>query len=462
MRATLSIAGQKARLRRLWGLSWPAIIEQILNTMVSYVDTAMVGVLGAVGSAAVSVNGPPIWLINGVLAGVGVGYSVQVSNAVGAGDRDRARQVIRQALLAAVVCGLAACGLYELLGGNIPRWLGAKPEVLPHAVNYMRIYCAALPFNALLIVFCAVLRCMGNTKTPLLFNTAANLLNLVLNFFFIYPTREWHGITIPGAGWGVEGAAIATAISIACAALPAALSAFRQSGYQTRVRDGMAPDGAVIRRAVRLGVPSAIERAIINVGQIATTALVGHALTTAALAANNIATTAEGLCYLPAYGIGYAATALVGQSVGAGDEEDAEAYGTLTGAIGFLLCLCTGVLLFLFAPFLAGLFNTDPEVVSEAARALRVVAFAEPFFAVSIILTNALRGADDVRFPVMVGLAGMWCVRVPLACLLVLRLGWGLAGVWGAMAIDLVLRGVLCIWRWRGGKWRTLSGLENE
>lgn len=460
METTLKIKEQSPRLRRLWRLSWPAIIEQILNTMVSYVDTAMVGVLGAVGSAAVSVNGPPIWLIHGIMAGVGVGYSVQISNAVGAGDADRAGRIIRQALLAAVVCGAAACALYEGLGGYIPLWLGAKPEVLPHAVNYMRIYCSALVFNSLLIVFSAVLRCMGNTKTPLIFNTATNILNLILNFFFIYPTRQWHGFTIPGAGWGVEGAAIATAISITCAAIPAAVAAFHQMGYRTSLREGLRPDGVIIRRAVRLGVPSAIERAIVNLGQIAMTALVGHTLTTAALAANNIATTAEGLCYLPAYGIGYAAIALVGQSVGAGDREDAEAYGTLTGVIGFLLCLVTGGLLFVFAPLLAGLFNTDPEVVTEAARALRVVAFAEPFFALSIILTSALRGADDVRFPMMVGLAGMWCVRVPLACLLVLTLDWGLAGVWGAMAIDLTVRGVLCAARWRSGKWVRLSGLE--
>ncbi len=460
MTAALKIKEQGPRLRRLWGLSWPAIIEQILNTMVSYVDTAMVGVLGAVGSAAVSVNGPPIWLIHGIMAGVGVGYSVQISNAVGARDPERVRQVIRQAFLASVVCGLLACGLYEALGASIPRWLGAKPEVLPHAANYMRIYCAALPFNCLLIVFGAVLRCMGNTKTPLIFNTATNVLNLILNFFLIYPTRQWHGLTIPGAGWGVEGAAIATAIAIVCAGIPAAVTAFRQQGYATTLKEGLSPDRAIIRRAVRLGVPSAIERAIVNVGQIAMTALVGHALTTAALAANNIATTAEGLCYLPAYGIGYAAIALVGQSVGAKDREDAEAYGTLTGAIGFLLCTVTGILLFLFAPGLASLFNSDAQVVSEAALALRVVAFAEPFFAVSIILTNALRGASDVRFPMTVGLMGMWCVRVPLSCLLVLRFDLGLAGVWGGMAVDLILRGVLCIARWRGGRWLQMSGLE--
>lgn len=460
MAAALKIKDQGPRLRRLWSLSWPAIIEQILNTMVSYVDTAMVGVLGAVGSAAVSVNGPPIWLIHGVMAGVGVGYSVQVSNAVGAKDPDRVRQVIRQAFLAAVVCGVLACGLYEALGGAIPYWLGAKPEVLPHAANYMRIYCAALPLNSLLIVFGAVLRCMGNTKAPLIFNTATNLLNLVLNFFLIYPTRQWNGMVIPGAGWGVEGAAIATAISIVCAGVPAAVTAFRQHGYTTSLREGLLPDRAIIRRAVHLGVPSAIERAVVNLGQIAMTALVGHALTTAALAANNIATTAEGLCYLPAYGIGYAAIALVGQSVGAGKREDAEAYGSLTGAIGFLLCLVTGTLLFFFAPALASLFNSDAQVVAEAALALRVVAFSEPFFAVSIILTNALRGASDVKFPLMVGLAGMWLVRVPLSCLLVLHFDLGLAGVWGGMAVDLILRGVLCIWRWRSGKWLRLSGLS--
>ena len=223
-----NIQQEKPRLRRMWALSWPAIIEQVLGTMVSYVDTAMVGVMGEVGSAAVSVNGPPIWLIHGLLIGVGVGYSVQVSNAIGAGDRERVRVVIRQAFLAALVCGAIACGLYELLSGYLPFWMGAKPEVLPHAIGYMRIYSASLLFNALLTIFSATLRCMGNTKTPLLFNTATNLLNVVLNFFFIYPTRTWHGHIIPGLGWGVEGAAVATSVSITAAGLWAAIFSHRE------------------------------------------------------------------------------------------------------------------------------------------------------------------------------------------------------------------------------------------
>ncbi len=456
----LSLQEQKPRLKHLWRLSWPAIIEQVLGTMVSYVDTAMVGVMGAVGSAAVSVNGPPIWLIHGILIGVGVGYSVQVSNSVGAKDPERVKKVIRQAFLAALVCGALACVLYEILGGYLPRWMGAKPEVLPHAIHYMRIYSASLVFNALLTVFSAVLRCMGNTKTPLLFNTATNVLNMVLNFFFIYPTRRWHGLTIPGLGWEVEGAALASAISIGAAGVWAVWAAFRQAGYATSLKEGLAPDGAIIRRAVFLGLPSAMERAAVNLGQIATTALVGHALTTAAMAANHIATTAEGFCYLPAYGIGYASVALVGQAVGAHNKDDAKAYGTLTGALGFGLCLVTGTILFLFAPYLAALFNSDAQVVEQAALALRTVAFAEPFFALSIILTNALHGADDVKFPMVTGLVCMWCVRVPLSCLFVLVMDMGLQGVWAAMAMDLTLRGILCSLRWRSGKWVRLARLE--
>lgn len=457
-----TLNGQRDRLHILWRLAWPAIMEQILSTMVSYVDTAMVGTLGAEGTAAVSVNAAAIWLINGILMGVGVGYSVQVSNAVGARDPERVKLVIRQSLLAALACGGAACAVYEGLGGLIPRWLGAKPEVLPRAVNYMRIYAASLIFGAMLNVFSMVLRCMGNTKTPLFFNTAANLLNVVLNFFFIYPARQMWGVTIPGAGWGVEGAAAATAISIAFAGTGTALAAFRQGQYATSLKDGLRPNRAIIRRAVHLGLPSAAERATINLGQIATTALAAHQLTTAALAANQVATTAEGLCYLPAYGIGYAAIALVGQAVGAGSREDAKAYGSLTAGIGAALCLATGTALFLFASPLASLFNSDAQVVTDAALALRVVAYAEPFFALSIIFTNALRGAGDVRFPMLAGLCCMWAVRVPLACLLVLKLGFGLEGIWGAMAADLVLRGILCTLRWRRGEWMRICGLAEQ
>lgn len=311
----------QSRLRVMWRLSWPSILEQLLGTLVSYVDTAMVGVLGAAATAAVSVNASPIWLVGGILSGAGVGYSVQVANAVGARDEIRARRVIVQALLAALIIGFGFLALLQLLAGAIPLWMGAKPEVLPLAASYLRFYTLCMPGHAMLYVFSAVLRCTGDTKTPLLLNSSCNLLNAVLNFFLIYLTRELTlfgtSFTMPGAGMGVAGAAAASAIAIDLAGVLLLVVLLRRFHlFQRGTGDSLRPDRVIIRTAASLGLPYIAERMSINLGQITMTRVVAS-IGTAALAAHHIANTAEGLCYLPAYGISAAATALVGQSVGA-------------------------------------------------------------------------------------------------------------------------------------------------
>lgn len=461
----------RARLTTVWRLSWPAIMEQILATMVSYVDTAMVGALGMTASAAVSVNSAPIWLINGILAGVGTGYAVQVSHAVGAGDDDRAKAVIRQGVLAALVSGVVAFTLYRLLAWHLPLWLRAVEPVLSQARSYLRVYVYALLFQGFSAIFSGILRCMGNTRTPLILNTAANLLNVVFNFFFIYDTRAVPipflnvSLTIPGAGMGVTGAALGTVLAWVFAGATTLWCALRQGERYTIHRgESFRPDGPIIRQAIRLGLPSAAERSMINLGQVAMTGVAASIDAGVALAANSIATTAEGLCYLPAYGISSAATAMVGQSVGAGKPKEAREFGVLSALLGFVLCVGTAVCLFLFAHPLASLFNTDQAVVNEAARMLKIVSVAEPFFALSIILTGALRGARDVRFPMVVSLVCMWGVRLTLAPVLVYGLRLGLAGVWIAMSADLILRGLLCVLRWRSGRWekRAFADFEVE
>jgi Na+-driven multidrug efflux pump len=185
----------------------------------------------------------------------------------------------------------------------------------------------------------------------------------------------------------------------------------------------------------------------INLGQIFMTTLVAH-VGTVALAANHIATTAEGMCYLPAYGVSFAATALVGQAVGAGDRADARAYGRLSGLLGFFMCLCTGTLLFLLAPSIASIFTPDRSVIRETAKVLRIVAFSEPLFAVSIVMSGALRGARDTACPMFIGLGCMWGIRAVLAPVLIYGFGWGLEAVWTAMALDLSARGILSALRW--------------
>ncbi len=461
MAITVHNAGQ-SRLKTLSVLAFPAIIEQILNTMVSYVDTGMVGVLGANATAAVGINAPVMWLLAGCMQGVGVGYSVLVAHAIGGQDLARARKVIIQSLLAVAVCGLAFFALFLGLAGFIPQWLGAEPEVMAGAVAYLRIYALALPFGAILYILSAIIRCMGNTKLPLILNTAANLLNVVLNYFLIYPTRDVGGVTVWGAGLGVAGAAAATSISIAVAGLALLATFFlRRDGFRLSLKEDWRPDGPIIRRAAKLGLPYIAERCAINLGQIATTYIIGT-IGTVAMAANHIAVTAEGLCYLPAYGISYAATTLVGQSVGAGDLEGAKKYGSLSGKLGFGLCALTGAALFVFAPQLASLFNDDPLVIAEAAKVLRVVAPAEPMFAAFIVMAGALRGAGDTKFPMILCLVSMWGVRILLSPILVFVFQVGLVGVWAAMAADLVVRGTGCVLRWHRGSWQKVFNKKEQ
>lgn len=458
----LKLAPNDPRIKTMWQLSWPAIIEQLLATMVSYVDTAMVGVLGAAATAAVSVNASSIWLCNGILAGVGIGYSVQVSHAIGAGRDEKARDIIRQGVLASLVCGSLFLLIFELLSGRIPVWLRADPAVQPDAAAYLRCYSICMPWAASSAIFSAIIRCTGNTKTPLIFNFTANLVNLVLNFFLIYESRpaELFGVTftIPGAGWGVAGAALASAASWITAGSALLFAGLHQGKYRVRFREGLRPDRGIIRTAVHLGFPSALERATVNLGQIVMTFMVAS-LDTVSLAANLIATTAEGLCYLPAYGISYAGIALVGQSVGAGSKEDATAFGTLSARAALIFCSLLAALLFLFAPGLSSLFNTDTAVVEMSANMLRIVCFAEPFFALSIVYGGTLRGAQDVTFPTVVSLFCMWGVRIPLAALLLKFTDLGLAAVWLAMSADLIIRGILCTYRWRSARWASLCGL---
>lgn len=453
---------ERRRFAVLWRLSWPAILEQLLGTLVSYIDTVMVGALGKVATAAVSINGPPLWLVNSFLSGAGIGYSVQVANAVGAGDHAKARRIIIQAILAILVIGFSLLLLLVLLGGAIPKWLGAEPEVLPLAVQYLRFYVLCMPGNAVLFVMSSVLRCTGDTRTPLLLNTSASVMNTIFNFLLIYPTRELTvfglNLIMPGAGLGVAGAAIASAIAIDLAGLAVALVViFRFRLFRRGSEDSLRPDFAVIGAALRLGGPYIAERASVNLGQIAMTRIVAY-IGTAALAANHIATTAEGLCYLPAYGISFAATALVGQSVGAKTKEDANAYGILSGGLGFLFCVLTGAALFLGAYPLASLFSPDPEVIELTAHVLRIAAFCEPFFALSIVMAGALRGANDTRCPMFISMICMWVIRMGLALILVFGFHVGLPGVWIAMAVELTCRGIFCALRWRSGKWAFMAG----
>lgn len=174
----------------VWALAWPTIVEQLLLTVVTYVDAAMVGSVGVNATAAIAVNTSVIWLIQGLMAGLGVGASVLVATKIGERKLEQDQAILMQSILAMILLGGAVMLIGELiLAHNLPRWMGAEEVLLAPAEQYMRIVAAAFPFQVLLAVGCAIIRGAGDTRTPMFYNILSNIVNIIGNFFFIYETR---------------------------------------------------------------------------------------------------------------------------------------------------------------------------------------------------------------------------------------------------------------------------------
>ena len=439
-------------------LAWPSIIEQLLHTAVNYVDTAMVGSIGTYATAAIGVCQSTLFLLMGVMNATGLGFSVMVARRIGEGNYDEARTILRQSMLAVLTVGLSLTLLVELvLAPGLPRWMGTAPDVLPHAVAYFRIIGANYVLNTGMIMATNMLRCMGDTKTPLKFNILTNLINVAGNFLLIYPTRQLTvaslTVTMPGAGLGVAGAAAATALSTAFSAICLLSVLFRRKGpLQISLRDDYKPRPDIIKQAFHLGAPTFLERAVISGGQIASTAMISG-LGTAALAAHQLANSGESLCYMPIFGFSIAATTLVAQNLGAGDKERAFKQGAWSTWMSVAVMCTASAIMFALAPNIIDLFSNDAAVIALGARVLRIEAFAEPFFAIATVIAGVLRGAGDTRWPFYISLAGMWLMRVPIAFVLIRLFGWGLEAIWVGMAVDLFVRGVLCLWRFYKRTW---------
>lgn len=441
----------------IWFLAWPTIVEQLLQSMVQYIDSAMVGSLGATATAAVAATTSTIWLVNGIMNAVAIGFSVQVARSIGAGDHEAARKTIKQAVMSVAIFGIIITGIMQLISSSLPRWIGVETDVLPDAIAYIRIVSSVYLLNMSMVVCSGVIRGSGDTRTPLVFNIMTNIINIVGNYLLIFPTRMitigTHSFMMPGAGLGVSGAAISTACSIAFSGICLVLVLFIKKG-PTKI-SWSSPwkfDKTTMKYVLILGLPYALERITLSLGQIALTKFV-TGLGTAALAAHFLAINAESITYLPGSGFATAATTLVAQSLGAKNPTLAKRYGKLCIIYGTVLMSFAGLLLFLFARPLMSLFTPDAQVVEMGATVLRVVAISEPFFGVMLLISGVLRGAGDTKAPFFISLIGMWLIRIPLAWVIVKFTSWGLAGVWGAMVIDLVVRGIMSLVRYRKGTW---------
>ena len=204
-------------------LSIPSILQQIVVTAMEYIDAAMVGHIGASATASIGIVSSSTWLLHGMLAGLYMSFSIQVAQYLGADRQEDARGVLRQSMLFNLFVGLAAAAFGIGISRYLPGWLGADPALQADASAYFAIWSAALPFTMATGTYSSMLRSTGDALTPGLISVATCLLDIVFNFFLINPTRTMvvagRSFTVWGAGWGVPGAALGTALATAIGGL---------------------------------------------------------------------------------------------------------------------------------------------------------------------------------------------------------------------------------------------------
>ena len=416
---------RREQLRLAWLLGLPAMLAQLGTIVMEYIDAGMVGRLGSEQAASIGLVATSTWIFGGFCFANASGFSVQVSQLIGSRNFAKAREVMRKGFLSVLAFSLVLATIGLAISPFLPHWLGGEDAICADASAYFAIFCAFLPVMQIAVTACSMLQASGNMKIPSIVEVSACVLDVILNYLFIYVL-----------GMGVKGAAIGTGLATLITHAFALWYLFSKSPELNIFQDSSSwiPDKSSLKAAFGISGPMWLQNLITRGAYVMSTVIVAP-LGTIAIAANSFAITAESFCYMPGYGLSDAATTLVGQSIGAKRKDLARQFAFM----------------YIFAPQMMGVLTNDPEVIALGVKVLRIEAFAETLYAVSIIGYGSCVGAGDTLVPMLLNFGSMWVVRIGLALILTPKMG--LAGYWIAMCIELNVRGIIFFLRIKGRKW---------
>ncbi len=446
-------------MRVILALAWPTMLEQLMQTSVQYIDTAMVGFLGTQATAAVGATSTVGWLVGSVVSAFGVGFLSFIAQACGAKDKAAASKASAQAVIVTVVTGLAMTAITLGLSGLVPVWMQVEEAIRPLASRYFFIlYLPMLPRTAT-IIFGTALRAAGDTKTPMKVGVLVNITNVILNFLLIYPTRQLNilglTVTMPGAGWGVIGAAVASAIAFALGGICITVVLWRHPMISPK-GGSYRPDMTILKPCLRVAMPNMLQRFGTSLGYVAFAAMI-NSLGEVATAAHTIANTVESAFYIPGYGMQTAAATLAGNAYGANDRRRMKELARMFIPLEIGLMILSGGALFVLAPPLVSLFSKSTAVITLGTTVLRMVALSEPFYGFSIIIEGMMLGVGNTGKPFVYNILGMWGVRILGTFVCTQLLPFGLVSAWGCMIAHNLLLFVLFLGSYLRGSWNPLE-----
>lgn len=436
--------------REVISITWPAFIELVMSTMFGMVDMIMVGQLSSASITAVGLTNQPFMFLLAAFAAVNVGTTTLVAWNIGANNVEKASLVTRQIIVVNAVLGIIMSIVGVLFSHQIVVFMGAGADTLKDATVYFQIVASGLVFQAVTMGVTAALRGAGETKLPMLYNIGSNLLNVFGNYVLIYGKFGFPKL-------GVAGAAASTTISriIGCAiglyiiySKKSVISVDRKGSYR--------PNKDIIKQVFSIGLPSTLEQFVIQGGLIMFARTVSS-LGTSVFAAHQIGINISGLAFSPSMAFGVAATTLVGQSLGANDEDKAKKYADIIHHMSLVVAGAVGLLFLVFSHPLARLYTDDLAVAAMAGTVLKILALAQPGQSTQLSLAGALRGAGDTMYPLYASIFGIWIFRVFVAYVFVSIFHLGLIGAWLALLLDQYTRAAVVYIRYRSGKWKYIK-----
>jgi len=435
----------------IWQISWPMLLIMMCTFMVGFADIYVAGLISPEVQAAVGFIGQLYFLLIILANAISIGTVAVISRNIGAGDNAKATANAKQSLIFGFFVAVALTIVAYVFSRQIIAVAGFPPEISAIGETFLRIFAFALGPNYLLIISNAVFRASGEVRKPLVTMFVVGAVTIIGDFCLVF------GIP-PFPKMGYPGIALATAIA-ATLGMTINLAFFFLNRWRVLYHRPWTISLASIRTIVKLGWPAFLLQVAWNAGSIVLYNILGRLGEgrIVALAALSNGLRIEAIIFLPPMALNMAAAVLVGQNLGAKNPERAEAIGWKIAWAGVMLISAISICIFIGARSFAALLTKDPVVLAEATRYLRIILFSEPFMALSLILGGALQGAGDTRGTMGVVMISMWLIRLPLAYLLALVLGYGAVGAWVAMLTSMTIQGTLMARRFYRGRWKHLQ-----
>lgn len=435
--------------RQLFQLAWPSLVENLLQTMLGFVDLVFVGQLGADAIAGVGLGNQLMFLLLVSFMGLSVGNQALVARAIGAGDHRDAERISKQSLIVALGLSVVIAIFGFVFSDSIIAVMGATPDVTAIGGGFLRIVTVFSVVMGIMLIGGGTLRGSGDTRTPMVITGFINLINIALDYLLIFGNFGFPQM-------GPVGSAAATTIARAVGALLVLYVLFRRgSVLKLSLRGGWRFDRGVVRRVLNIGWPAAAEQIVFQLGFL-TFSAIAIFLGTKDLAAQQVAFNISGFSILPAFAFGVAALTLVGQNLGAQNPARAEASAIQALKSGMVWMILMGIGFYVWRDKLVGMYTNDPDVQRLGEMCLIFIAIAQPLQAISVILASALRGAGDTRATLVVTFIGVWILRVGIGYIIGIAMGWGLFGVWIGWIADFLVRAALIWYRFQGAQWKTI------